>query len=243
MESFSPVFVDVYDPLKAGSIDGTDEFPHDKAITRAMVAHYKPNKFVKGDPECTLFIGRLSPHTTEETVRKSLKQFGKIDCIRLIKDIVTGSSKCYCFVEFEDAYQARTAVRNGHKMIIDDHEVLVEFEKERTLKRWIPRRLGGGIGGKRESGQLRFGGKDRPFRRPILRPDIDQGKLDKNSSSDRRRRSRSSSIDRRRRSRSSSLDRRRRSRSGSDDRYHGRNKESNRNKSSYRNKEHRRRDV
>ena len=32
---------------------------------------------------------------------------------------------------------------------------------------WVPRRLGGGFGGKKESGQLRFGGKDRPFRKPI----------------------------------------------------------------------------
>lgn len=27
---------------------------------------------------------------------------------------------------------------------------------------------GGGFGGKKESGQLRFGGKDRPFKRPIV---------------------------------------------------------------------------
>jgi len=28
--------------------------------------------------------------------------------------------------------------------------------------------LGGGFGGRKESGQLRFGGKDRPFKRPIV---------------------------------------------------------------------------
>lgn len=28
--------------------------------------------------------------------------------------------------------------------------------------------LGGGFGGKKESGQLRFGGMDRPFKRPIV---------------------------------------------------------------------------
>lgn len=27
---------------------------------------------------------------------------------------------------------------------------------------------GGGFGGKKESGQLRFGGRDRPFKRPIV---------------------------------------------------------------------------
>eukprot|EP00850_Spirogloea_muscicola_P025228 SM002498S08229 [mRNA] locus=s2498:147:906:- [translate_table: standard] len=32
---------------------------------------------------------------------------------------------------------------------------------------WMPRRLGGGLGGRKESGQLRFGGRDRPFRAPL----------------------------------------------------------------------------
>lgn len=39
---------------------------------------------------------------------------------------------------------------------------------------WIPRRFGGGFGGKKESGQLRFGGKDRPFRKPISLQRIQQ---------------------------------------------------------------------
>ena len=172
METFTPVFVDTYDPLKAGSIDGTDEYPHDKAITRALQAKFKPNKFVLGKPDCSVFIGRLGPNTTEETVVKSMKEFGDIVNAKLVKDVVTGFSKCYCFVEYEEVYQARNAVRNGNRMTIDDHEVLIEQEKGRLLKKWIPRRLGGGLGGKRESGQLRFGGKDRPFRRPIIQQNM-----------------------------------------------------------------------
>lgn len=54
----------IYDPLKAGSIDGTDSQPHDRAIMRAQNADYKPNKNVKGDPECTIFVARLHPKTT-----------------------------------------------------------------------------------------------------------------------------------------------------------------------------------
>ncbi|KAH9499225.1 small nuclear ribonucleoprotein 35kDa (U11 U12) [Bulinus truncatus] len=176
MEYFTPVFRDVYDPLKAGSIDGTDEYPHDKGIARAMVSTYRPNKYVKGDPDSTVFIGRISPNTTVESIKKTMKQFGTVLQTRIVKDIITGYSKCYAFVEFSDSYQARNAARSGNKILIDDFEVLVELEKERTLKNWIPRRLGGGLGGKRESGQLRFGGKDRPFRRPILRPDVNNEK-------------------------------------------------------------------
>ncbi|CAL1544968.1 unnamed protein product [Lymnaea stagnalis] len=173
MESYSPVFVDAYNPLQAGSIDGTDEYPHDKAISRAMISTYKPNKFVIGDPECTVFVGHLSPLTTDEIIIRSMKQYGTVVRARVVKDIVTGFSKCYAFVEFTEPYEARNAVRSGNKTTIDDHEVLMEMEKERTLRGWIPRRLGGGLGGKRESGQLRFGGKDRPFRKPILRANVE----------------------------------------------------------------------
>jgi len=167
MDNFSPFFEDSYDPLRAGSIDGTDEYPHDKAIARAMTAVYKPNKFVKGDPYCTVFVGRLNPNTSEETLKSSFREFGKVKRVRLVRDTVTGFSKCYGFVEFYEKRSALCACRDGHSMVIDDHTVLVDMEKERTLKGWIPRRLGGGIGGKRESGQLRFGGKDRPFKKPI----------------------------------------------------------------------------
>lgn len=167
METFSPYLDKEYNPLLAGSIDGTDEEPHDKAISRALVATYKPNKFIEGDPNLTLFVGRLSPKTNEETIWNAFRKFGKIKRQRLVRDIVTGFSKCYAFVEFEDDKALRQAHREGHKMIIDESEILVEYELGRTLKNWVPRRLGGGFGGKKESGQLRFGGRDRPFRKPI----------------------------------------------------------------------------
>ncbi|KAF9104113.1 small nuclear ribonucleoprotein 35kDa (U11 U12) [Mortierella sp. AM989] len=50
---------------------------------------------------------------------------------------------------------------------LDSSTVLVDFERSRVMEGWVPRRLGGGIGGKKESGQLRFGGGIKPFRFPI----------------------------------------------------------------------------
>lgn len=54
-----------------------------------------------------------------------------------------------------------------NKKIIDGRTILVDRERERIHPGWVPRRLGGGLGGKKESGQLRFGGRDRPHRSPI----------------------------------------------------------------------------
>lgn len=49
---------------------------------------------------------------------------------------------------------------------IDDRMICVDYERSRIMPGFIPRRLGGGLCGKKESGQLRFGGRDRPFNAP-----------------------------------------------------------------------------
>ncbi|XP_036592650.1 U11/U12 small nuclear ribonucleoprotein 35 kDa protein [Trichosurus vulpecula] len=159
-----------YDPLKAGSIDGTDEEPHDRAVWRAMLARYVPNKGVSGDPHLTLFVGRLSLQTTEEKLKEVFSRYGDIRKLRLVRDVVTGFSKHYAFIEYREERSLLKAYRDANGLVIDQHEIFVDYELERILKGWIPRRLGGGFGGKKESGQLRFGGRDRPFRKPINLP-------------------------------------------------------------------------
>ncbi|XP_043835814.1 U11/U12 small nuclear ribonucleoprotein 35 kDa protein [Dromiciops gliroides] len=159
-----------YDPLKAGSIDGTDEEPHDRAIWRAMLARYVPNKGVSGDPHLTLFVGRLNLQTTEEKLKDVFSRYGDIRKLRLVRDVVTGFSKRYAFIEYREERSLLKAYRDANGLVIDQHEIFVDYELERILKGWIPRRLGGGFGGKKESGQLRFGGRDRPFRKPINLP-------------------------------------------------------------------------
>ncbi|KAG8597541.1 hypothetical protein GDO81_002318 [Engystomops pustulosus] len=169
MNEWTPIAKD-YDPLKAGSIDGTDEEPHDRAVLRAMLARYVPNKGVVGDPQLTLFVARLSQQTTEEKLKEVFSRYGDIQRIRLVRDFITGFSKGYAFIEYKQENAIKKAYRDANKLVIDQREVFVDYELERTLKGWIPRRLGGGFGGKKESGQLRFGGRDRPFRKPINLP-------------------------------------------------------------------------
>ncbi|XP_065217153.1 U11/U12 small nuclear ribonucleoprotein 35 kDa protein-like [Planococcus citri] len=157
----------IYDPLKAGSIDGTDTEPHDKAVVRALNAEYKPNYKVKGVPENTIFISRLNRKTSERTLKEEFSRYGKIVRCRLVRDIITNFSRGYAFIEYETEREAKKAVDRGDRSVIDDKTVFVDHECERLLPGWVPRRLGGGFGGKKESGQLRFGGKDKQFAKPI----------------------------------------------------------------------------
>lgn len=80
---------------------------------------------------------------------------------------MTGISKNYAFIEFESSTSAKAAANEMNLQRIDDSEIVVDLEHERRLHGWKPRRLGGGFGGKKESGQLRFGCKIRPFQKPF----------------------------------------------------------------------------
>lgn len=168
-------YAESYHPIQSGSIDGTDFLPHDNAVFRAHLCSsaslYDPlgDPKLLGDPYCTLFVARLSHQTTEHTLRKAMRKYGRVNNLRLVRHIVTGASRGYAFVEFETEREMRRAYKDAHHSIIDDCEIIVDYNRQQLMHGWIPRRLGGGLGGKKESGQLRFGGRERPFRAP-LRP-------------------------------------------------------------------------
>ncbi|XP_045793138.1 U11/U12 small nuclear ribonucleoprotein 35 kDa protein [Trifolium pratense] len=162
-----------YHPIQAGSIDGTDIVPHDNAILRAQLCSsiglYDPfgDPKATGDPYCTLFVGRLSRLTTEDTLHKVMSEFGRVKNLRLVRDIVTGASRGYAFIEFEAEREMRRAYMDAHHLIVDDCEIIVDYNRQQLMPGWIPRRLGGGLSGNKESGQLRFGGREKPFRAPL----------------------------------------------------------------------------
>ncbi|KAF8087082.1 hypothetical protein N665_0600s0029 [Sinapis alba] len=83
--------------------------------------------------------------------------------------LVTGASRGYAFVEYESEKEMRRAYEDAHHSFIDGRKIIVDYNRQQLIPEWIPRRFGGGLGGRKESGQLRFGGRERPFRAP-LRP-------------------------------------------------------------------------
>merc|ERR1712066_925862 len=119
----------------------------------------------------------------------------------------------YCFIEFEHERDMHSAYKRADGKKLDGRRVLVDVERGRTVKGWLPRRLGGGLGGTRRGGpdvNVRHSGREDGGGR-------ERERYDRSRSRDRekrRKRSRSRSRDkserkRSRRSRSRERERRR----------------------------------
>ncbi len=79
----------------------------------------------------------------------------------MVRNEKTGLSRRYAFVEFEnersmkgtahqlfDTFNVVDAYKDADQRRIDQSRILVDVERGRAVKNWIPRRCGGGLGGK-----------------------------------------------------------------------------------------------
>lgn len=58
----------------------------------------------------------------------------------------------YAFIEFENENDLRKAYIEADYMKIHNRRIVVDVERGRTVKGWLPRRLGGGLGKTRAGG-------------------------------------------------------------------------------------------
>merc|ERR1712165_228474 len=153
------------------------------------------------DPFRTLFVSRINFYTSESKLRREFESYGPIKQIKMISDQKTGKPRGYCFIEFEQEKDMHSAYKHADGKKIDGRRVLVDVERARTTKGWLPRRLGGGLGGTRRGGpdmNVRHSGREDGGGR-------ERDRYDRSRSRDRdrrRKRSRSRSRDRSERKRS-----------------------------------------
>ncbi|VDO85660.1 unnamed protein product [Schistosoma curassoni] len=102
----------------------------------------KKNPKATSNPYNTMFVARLNYDTTESKLKRELDVFGRINNIVMVKNVITGKPRGYCFVEFEHERDMHAAVKalNGRK--IDGVRVVTDVERGRTRPDWRPRRLG-----------------------------------------------------------------------------------------------------
>jgi U1 small nuclear ribonucleoprotein 70kDa len=96
----------------------------------------------------TLFVGRLAYEVTERKLLREMEAFGPVRDIKLVVD-KEGKSKGYAFVEYENEEDMKRAYRATDGMRLEGREIVVDVERGHTVPTWLPRRLGGGLGGTR----------------------------------------------------------------------------------------------
>ncbi|RWS13829.1 U1 small nuclear ribonucleoprotein-like protein, partial [Dinothrombium tinctorium] len=104
------------------------------------------------DPYKTLFVARINYDTSEAKLRREFESFGQIKKVVICTDRVTGKPRGYAFIEYEHERDMHAAYKYADGKKIDGRRVLVDVERGRTVKGWLPRRLGGGLGGTRRGG-------------------------------------------------------------------------------------------
>jgi len=118
----------------------------------------------------TLFVGRLAYEVTERKLLREMEAFGPVKDLRLIREKKPNGggggqeeevkSRGYAFVEYEHEEDMKRAYRSADGMRIEGRPIVVDVERGHTVPNWLPRRLGGGLGG------TRLGGKDENFTYP-----------------------------------------------------------------------------
>ncbi|XP_045508993.1 U1 small nuclear ribonucleoprotein 70 kDa [Colias croceus] len=110
------------------------------------------NPRATGDPFKTLFVARVNYDTSESKLRREFEGYGPIKKIYLVYNKEDGKPRGYAFIEYEHERDMHSAYKHADGKKIDGKRVLVDVERARTVKGWLPRRLGGGLGGTRRGG-------------------------------------------------------------------------------------------
>ena len=119
----------------------------------------------------TLFVGRLAYEVTERKLLREMDAFGPVKDIKIVTD-KEGKSRGYGFVEYENEEDMKRAYRAADGMRIEGKAIVVDVERGHTVPTWLPRRLGGGLGGSRLGGKdqnIKFPGRFDPNRPPDSR--------------------------------------------------------------------------
>ncbi|MFA9391426.1 MAG: RNA recognition motif domain-containing protein [Prolixibacteraceae bacterium] len=128
-----------------------------------------------------IFVAKLNSDTTADQITELFSQFGNVTSCKLIMDRETGMSKCYAFVEMDDAAEGDSAIEHlNESNFMGNYIVVKKSEPRPQEKRSFDRRPGGGGGGgaRRPDGNHRNEG-NRPFNR-------NSGSRDSGGSGDRR---------------------------------------------------------
>jgi U1 small nuclear ribonucleoprotein 70kDa len=131
---------------------------------KEKIPQYDPShdEKIDGDAYKTLIVSRLPYEITEPALRREFEVYGTVRRVRLIYDL-EGKPRGYGFVEFERERDMRNAYKQADGRRILGRRILVDVERGRTVKNWLPRRLGGGLANPRPNLPPKIGKKGKRY--------------------------------------------------------------------------------
>jgi cold-inducible RNA-binding protein len=110
-----------------------------------------------------IYVGNLSPDTTEDELRQAFEPHGDISSVKIIRDGATGESRGFGFIEMPSEDQAKAAIGEMNGKELKGNEIHVEAGRARApAPGGRPGgRPGGGRGGPRGGRPGGRGGRDR----------------------------------------------------------------------------------
>ncbi|KAK6742853.1 hypothetical protein RB195_010236 [Necator americanus] len=107
------------------------------------IAQWNPaeNPNATEDPYKTLFVARINYETSENRLKREFETYGKIKKLAMIHDL-NGKPRGYAFIEYSDKSEMSNAYKRADGTKVDGRRLIVDYERGRTQKSWLPRRLG-----------------------------------------------------------------------------------------------------
>ena len=102
-----------------------------------------------------IFIGNLSKDVTEDDLQELFSEYGTVRNVKVIKDLFSGESKGFGFLEMPGQAEAQKAMGELNTRELKGKKIAVNEARPRNDRR---RQGGGGRGGNRGGGNRGSGG-------------------------------------------------------------------------------------
>jgi RNA recognition motif-containing protein len=121
----------------------------------------------KKESKMNIYVGNLSPETTEDDLRQAFEPFGQVETVTIVKDRFSGESRGFGFVEIPSRDEAQTAIEEMNGKELQGRAINVNEARPKATRGGGGGRGGGGRGrggrrgGHKSGGSGGFDGRDR----------------------------------------------------------------------------------
>jgi RNA recognition motif-containing protein len=106
---------------------------------------------MRREVKMNIYVGNMSYNVTEEDLKQAFKPFGEVESVRIIRDMYSGRSKGFGFVEMSGKSEAQSAIES-----LNGKELMGRTVKVNEARPRSEGRRGGRGGGGRRAGGRRF---------------------------------------------------------------------------------------